>query len=208
MHPILSLIQKTVNTYTLITSPSSLTVEKAFIHAINSLKDTPMKDKFWLCGGALLGYAREGALLKHDNDIDFHYWSSDALLIEDTLKSLKIYGFKYCYNLKNSSGNITQHTIKYKNVKIDFFEAIKKDTNIQWTCYTTKHWNRPARQFLNQIPSVELTAVEFYGVSILKPLDHDAYLTALYGDWQKPMKDYTYYIDSKAIISKEPWSPK
>lgn len=206
MNPLIAAIYRLSRIINMMLSPSRKQVEGALRRIIIALNETPMRKRYWLCGGALLGYAREGRLLKYDTDIDFHYWEEDEELLREVIRQLSEKGFVYVGCHKDNSGRPTQHILKYKRVKVEFFLAWRFENSIRWICYSTRHWNRPARQYLNEIPSLEFSETEFYGLPVPKPIDHDRYLSSLYGDWKHPMPDYTYFIDSKAIISREPWS--
>jgi len=185
--------------------PSYADVEKAFIATVKALEQTPMKGSYWLCGGILLGYAREGRLLRHDTDIDFHYWKEDEEKMRETWEMLPRFGFKQVKIIRSNNNHPSQYVFKFGKVKVEFFLAWREEGKVNWYCYTTKHWNRPSRQFLNQIPDLEISGIEWYGVPVKKPADHDLYLTSIYGDWRVPMKGYVYYFDSRAIVSCEPW---
>jgi hypothetical protein len=44
----------------------------------DTLGDHPIKDRLWVNGGVLLGYVREGGLLRHDTDADLSVWEEDV----------------------------------------------------------------------------------------------------------------------------------
>lgn len=205
MNPIIYFIERVTRRVNKLFAPSPVQVEAAFKKSLQLLNQTAMRSRFWICGGVLLGYARERAIIRGDTDIDFHYWVEDEALLRDVLQELSGQGVEYAGCYINNDGQVTQHVLKVLGVKVEFFAAWRNTDCIEWYCYTTRHWNRPVRQFLNRIPDLQFEPVQFYGVEVLKPLDHDLYLKALYGDWRKPMPDYTYYVDSGAIVSCQPW---
>jgi hypothetical protein len=205
MNPLISFIEKTARAYNRLGEPSYDRIEAGFRRIISTLNRTPMKGRYWMCGGIMLGYAREGRLLRHDTDIDFHYWRDDEELLLSALREISGQGFRYVGALCNNDGIATQHVVKLGKLKIEFFAAWREKGGLCWQSYSTRHWNRPARQFFNRVPDFQLEEVEFYGVDVAKPVDHDLYLTSIYGDWQTPMSDYTYYVDSKAIVDRVPW---
>ncbi|MCL2021729.1 MAG: hypothetical protein FWG81_06485 [Betaproteobacteria bacterium] len=205
MNFLVSLLDKARNLYNNFVAPSYTDLENTFVSVVKALEQTPMKGSYWICGGVLLGYARGGCLLKYDTDIDFHYWKEDKDKMEETWEILPKFGFKQSKISRNNNGEPTQYIFKNGRVKIEFFLAWREAEKISWYCYTTKHINRPSRQFLNQIPDLKISEVKWYGVLVRKPVDHDLYLTSLYGDWRVPAKGYFYYFDSKAIVACEPW---
>lgn len=190
-----------------IRSPSNKEVIEAFVEVVKCIQDEGLNDDIWVCGGALLGFAREGKILNHDVDVDFNY---DASLEHEFLKlidRLVRSGFKYIKPYKNNDQIITQHLLMHGRVKIDFFRIWStEEGDMQWYCYCHKHWaSRPSRQFLNQITSVGLEKINFHGVEVSKPIDHERYLREIYGEWRVPVKDYAYYIDNLSIVKAEPW---
>ena len=205
MNPLISFLESVARRFNKLRSPSPERVEAAFKKTLGFFNHTPMQQRFWICGGVLLGYAREGAIIRGDTDIDFHYWVEDEALLLEVFEALPEREFQYIGRHVNNDGIVTQHILKVLGVKVEFFAAWRKEGCIEWNCYTTRHWNRPVRQFLNRIPDLQFEVVQFYDVEVCKPVDHDLYLRALYGDWRKPMSDYTYYVDSAAIKSCEPW---
>lgn len=78
------------------------------------LKNSPLHNRFWICGGALLGYAREGKILKHDTDIDFHFWREDRDKFEESAKLLISAGFKPEFRWRNRAGESTEHILSWK----------------------------------------------------------------------------------------------
>ena len=166
------------------------------------VSETPLADKYWVCCGMLLGYAREGQLIKNDFDFDFHYWSEDVAELETALERLQAAGFKRCFRWVNNEGHTTEYALIYKEIKFEFFEATRTNGNIHW--YTYHH--RPPRQYINEVPAFELEPFEFYDRSWLKPVDHEAYLEQVYGDWRTPDPAYSFYEDCTAIVGHEPWT--
>ena len=165
------------------------------------MANTPLSDKYWVCGGMLLGYAREGQLIQNDNDFDFHYWRDDSEALQASLEILLKAGFKKCFRWVNNDGHATEYVLIYQEIKFEFFEATRHEDSIRWYCYH----HRPPRQFLNEVPAYDLESFDFYEREWLKPVDQERYLESLYGDWKTPCPDYTFYIDSNAIIRRDRW---
>jgi len=205
VNPVIYFLERMTRRFNRFLAPSPERVEAAFKKTLQLFNQTPMQSRFWICGGVLLGYMREGSIIRGDTDIDFHYWVEDEALLLKVFQELSGQGVEYVARYINNEGLVTQHVLKVLGVKVEFFAAWRKEGYIEWNCYTTRHWNRPIRQFLNRIPDLQFEPAQFYEIEVFKPVDHDLYLRALYGDWRKPMTDYTYYIDSAAIVSCEPW---
>lgn len=176
------------------------------------LADTPMHNKYWICGGALLGWAREGALLKHDPDVDFHFWREDLPIFLKSIPALQAAGFAPDSVWVNAKGRATEYRLKYKLCGFEFFEAVRAGKNTQCTFYGGNiSKGAPVSEIIFETPGCELAEFEFYGRTWLKPADHEAYLRAQYGDWKTPDKKFESHRDSRAIVSstpiagKQPW---
>ncbi len=168
------------------------------------LADSPIHGKYWLCGGLVLGYVRQGGMLPHDMDIDFHYWRSDREKLETSLDLLLKSGFKIHACWKNNSGEITEYALKYKTViKFDFLEVNRVNNKMQWYCYGG---GPIIQQIRYAVPVHDLEKIELYEREWLKPADHELYLTSMYGDWRTPNPKYRFYEDCQAIIEKTVWT--
>jgi hypothetical protein len=165
--------------------------------------DAGVAGKYWLCGGAVLGLARSGGFLAHDRDLDFHYFAEDWPAFEALKKS----GFRLRYTWFSNSGHPTEYVFVYNGVKFEFFEAQRMGDRFTWYSYCRRRFKRPARQFLNAVPADEFDQVTLFDCSWSCPRNKEQYLEALYGEeWRIPRKDYVYYMDSMAIIKREPWT--
>lgn len=176
------------------------------------LSQSPLHNKYWVAFGALLGWAREGALLKHDPDIDFLFWQEDLPLFLESVELLKRAGFKPSVCWSNCARQVTEYCLKYKGVQFEFFVANRANGNTRCTFYGGNiSGGVPVSESIFETPGCGLDEFEFYGRTWQKPANHEQYLTAMYGDWKTPDKTYRPYCDSKAIISrtslpgKQPW---
>ena len=170
------------------------------IHEV--LATTPLAGKFWINGGLLLGYAREGQPLAHDDDADFSVWEHDIPALLAALPALHAAGFQKYRRYTNNAGHTTTWCLSYRDVHFEFFEMQPAGEFMQWYCYGGK----PVEELLNHCPMHGLEEFEFVGRTWLKPDDHEGYLAALYGDWRTPHPNYKYYRDSRAIIARQPWT--
>jgi hypothetical protein len=179
--------------------------EDAFRSAVSALNETPLRGRYWLCGGGVLGYARCGGFISHDNDIDFHYWVEDDALFGKVMRDLGGRGFEHVVTCVSNEGRTIVHKFSHKGIFIDFFPCWRENGFIYWMSSISRHRSRPARQFLSRCPDLQMKECEFFGVPVFMPEDMEQYLISLYGDWKTPMTDYCYWIDSKAIVSRDPW---
>ncbi|MDR0673269.1 MAG: hypothetical protein LBF93_06355 [Zoogloeaceae bacterium] len=204
---LLSFVDKSIERINRMLAPkfSLEQAEDSFRSVVSALNETPMKGRYWLCGGGVLGYARCGSFLSHDSDIDFHYWAEDETLFCQVTRDLGNLGLEQVLTYINNDGKPIVHKFSHKGIGIDFFPCWRDNGFIYWMSNISRHRSRPARQFLSRVPDQQMKEVEFLGVPVFMPKDTDQYLTSLYGDWRIPMPDYCYWIDSKAIISCDPW---
>ncbi len=182
---------------------------KYLLEGLHLLHDTlaasRLHNRYWICGGAVLGWAREGALLAHDPDVDFHFWQDDHVRFMQAAELLAQVGFKRKYCWRNIAGEITEYTMTYKSLAFDFFAAHKNrgGQNTRWYLYVgSPSRNIPPMELLQETPGCELEPFEFYGKRWLKPKNHEAYLAALYGDWRSPNPNFDYLSDCPGIVRR------
>jgi hypothetical protein len=166
---------------------------------------TPMADRYWFSGGALLGWAREGQLLRHDAlDVDFHYLAEDADRFEASLPILAADGFRVGRRFPNVRPDVAakQWALMKDGAVFDFFRIDDCGDHLRSYSYG---WRGPeALENELALPAQPLEEFFFLGRYWLKPTDHDAELTALYGDWRTPDPGFNY-MDGRAIVSRRPW---
>lgn len=165
------------------------------------LRETPFADRYWVNGGCLLGYMRNGDLLPHDDDADFSFWREDRQLLLDALPRLLKNGFRKHRRWTNNELDDTEWTLKYRGVKLEFFEMHRADGKMRWYCYG----GEPMQELLNEAPMHGVQECRMLSRTWLIPDEPEEYLEALYGDWRTPNPNYDYFHDSKAIIQRRLW---
>lgn len=166
-----------------------------------TLADSPLHGRYWVCGGVLLGWAREGDLLAHDSDVDFHYWREDEELVLLAIKLLVQVGFKRKYIWRNLAGETTEYVLSYKSFTFEFFAAHQHNNNTRWYLYQgSVNRNIPLVELLREAPGCELEEFELCGKRWLKPKDHETYLRAVYGDWRTPNQNFDALTESPCNI--------
>jgi hypothetical protein len=166
------------------------------------LAPTSLAGKMWINGGVLLGYIREGGPLAHETDVDFSYWEADAGDVHAAMPRLLAAGFRRYARWTNNEAHVTEWSLLYRGIKFEFFEMHRCGNRMRWYCYG----GNPCQELLNEAPLHGLEPFEMAGRRWLKPDDHEAYLTALYGDWRIPNPAYCYATDSRAIIRRRIWT--
>ena len=180
-----------------------------------TLADSPLGERYWICGGALLGWAREGGLLAHDPDVDFHFWREDEELFLQAVELLVQVGFKRVFCWRNIAGEVSEYVLTYQSIKFEFFAAHRHNDNTRWYLYVGNVKQKiAAMELLRESPGCELESFEFLGKRWLKPKDHEAYLRTVYGDWRKPKPHFDVLTESPCVIrrtllpGKQAWGGK
>jgi len=70
---------------------------------------------------------------------------------------------------------------------LDIFIKYNKDKQLIWMAQNKIH------QIADDILTDDLVDIDFYTLKCKIPRDYDKYLTALYGKWKTPKKDWQYY---------------
>jgi hypothetical protein len=162
-----------------------------------------MDGRMWVFGGLLLGWAREGDLLGHDcDDVDFAYLADDAWRFESMFATLEAAGFSLSLRYPGATGEATEYAFRRDGIKFDFFCLKAVDERFRYCSYG----GLDGRLVVNhvEIPGQPLEEFRFLGRTWLKVRDHDAELTALYGDWRTPRPDWDY-MAGPSIVARGPW---
>ncbi len=105
-------------------SEKKMTENLALLHDI--LKENGMDGKYWLVGGLVLGYIREGGVIAYDrHDIDFGIWSEDYDRFCAVFPKLFAAGFKKKIKFINSEGIVAQHSFMREGIAFEFFLHFK-----------------------------------------------------------------------------------
>lgn len=164
---------------------------------------TPLAGRTWMFGGLLLGWVREGGLMVHDTaDADFALLADDADRLEASFDALEQAGFQRIHRFPGVAGEATEHSFRRAGAKFDFFLLRVHGDRFAY-CNYGHGADGPVRNHC-EIPAQPLEEIRFLGRPWLKVADHDAELTALYGDWRTPNPSWNY-MDGPAIVAREPW---
>ncbi|HEY1520553.1 MAG TPA: hypothetical protein VGF91_29275 [Solirubrobacteraceae bacterium] len=169
------------------------------------LAHSPIAGRYWVTGGLLLGWAREGAILGHDcDDVDFYYRADDTDRLLASFPLLEDAGFRLSLRFPGAYGDATEYSFRRDGAKFEFFRAELAGSELSY-------WNygfAPTGPVANEarIPAQPLEQFYFLGRSWLKARNHDAEMTAMYGDWRTPDPDFDY-LRGPAIVATKPWDP-
>jgi hypothetical protein len=164
-----------------------------------------MDRRYWLFGGVVLGIVREGGLMAHDAvDVDFALLASDAWRFEAALPALFAAGFEPMFVFPGGERPPTSWALRRGGLKFDFMLLEVAGDRFRYKNYAL-HGGAPSYRVC-EIPAQPLEDVRFLERTWLKTRDHDAELTALYGNWRVPEPGWDY-LNGPAIVESGPWDP-
>jgi hypothetical protein len=170
------------------------------------LAGTPIAGRYWLFGGLVLAYAREGALMSHDvHDADFAVLAEDMPRLEASFGALRAAGFAPLHRFPGAGAPATEFSFVRDGRKFEFFRIDPAGDRFRFHNYA-QHGDRGPVMNVCELPAQPREEIRFLDRTWLKVVDHDAELTANYGDWRTPNPDWDY-LDSPSIVATEPWDP-
>lgn len=182
--------------------------EKNLVLLYDTLAATAMAGHYWVIGGLLLGWAREGQVLRHDSsDADFALLMQDCPAFLKTFRALAGAGFESLARYVDNRGIAVEYSFRKDGTRFDFFLQEPVGENFRCTYFGMSPTLDQARpiQLVSLIPRYGLAAMEFLGRSWLKPDDHEAFLTAEYGDWRKPNPAFDHRSESPSLFEISWW---
>jgi hypothetical protein len=182
---------------------------RVFISDLQFLNDvlnsTLASGRYWVWSGLLLGWAREGRVLRHDNrDADFAYAEQDEALILEGIEALVKAGFRHGYSFRNNAGQLTEYSLIRHGARFDFFRMSSDASGWEYYVYGPI-WHHLPLQLTAQLPRQELVQFDFLDRTWLKPLDHELELALIYGDWKTPDPTWNY-LEQGGVIGREEWT--
>ena len=158
---------------------------------------------WFLVSGTFLGLIRENGFLAHDYDIDFGVFE-DQINISETCAAILS---SDCFVLKkydHHQSNLFKPDIASTNPDIPYILKIVHTSGVHIDLFihyrdarTTPavYWHGSSlHRWENR--AFDLKSYQFYGHSVLGPVDADAYLTENYGDWRTPVTEFNCTTDT------------
>lgn len=182
--------------------------ERVFVRDLQRLNDvlstTPAAGHYWVWSGLLLGWAREGHVLRHDlRDADFGFAEDDEPRILEGIEALVEAGFRRGFSFRSNAGALTEHTVIRHAARFEFFRMAPVASEWEYHVYGSRQC-LPI-QLTARVPRQPLTQFDFLDRTWTKPLDHDWELTEIYGDWKTPDPRW-HYLDSGGVVGIEEWT--
>ena len=173
------------------------------------LAQTALAERYWLWGGVLLGWAREGRLLGHDAaDADFGILAADESVWLAATPALAAAGFRPYLTWTNSKGVITEYVLKKDQAHFDFFLLFPEGAKARYWLYAPLRGKAAYVELEGVVVVNAFSTMRFLERSWRKPADHDAHLTEVYGDWRTPNPHHNYVVDERSIVSRRLWVGK
>jgi phosphorylcholine metabolism protein LicD len=171
--------------------------------------------KYFLEGGTLLGIVRDGDLLPWDHDVDISISSNDAPKFD----SLRWRFFFSGYRITSRKGTQSYGPIKPNDYRIfkmkplgfSFFKIfyppladkmVIVDIFVKIDDSLHTYWQSMGKILrVNKSHYSSQENIQFKGKLLTVPANYKNYLTAKYGDWSIPVKEWLCKDDEKAIVN-------
>jgi lipopolysaccharide cholinephosphotransferase len=160
-------------------------------------------------GGTLLGIVRESRLLPWDNDMDMYIASSNVDKLKKSLLSLKLKGYKIRFRYAEKDiGPIKAGDLRLIKIKRRrwFFmqDSIVTDIFVKHHHQGKAYWivgdkGKTVLKSVDEKFYQSFDSISFKGVDLPIPQQVEDYLTARYGDWKTPVKEWNFLTDDRAI---------
>jgi hypothetical protein len=171
------------------------------------LAPTALASRYWVWGGLLLGWAREGRLMAHDLfDADFGFLAEDLGHFEDGARALIAGGFQPMARFRNHAGTATEYTFLRNGAKFEFFVHTRTASGrLEYYLYNDgREPGSTPTEARAEIAAQRLTSFRFLRRRWLKHADHAAEMVELYDDWLTPDPDW-YYMNECSIVERRRW---
>jgi hypothetical protein len=166
----------------------------------DALRHTELNGHYWVWSGLLLGWAREGAVLRHDClDADFGVADRDFHRLVKAVPAIVRAGFWCDRRYVSNDGQVTELTFARHGARFEFFRMFPAAGRLRYYMYSIK---------LNGVIEVEASLPDqatvpfsFIGRTWLKHQDHELELRSVYGAWETPDPSWSY-LDTPDIEAR------
>lgn len=169
----------------------------------DALERTELNGRYWVGGGLLLGWAREGAILEHDTlDADFAVADEDFQYLLDSIPAILQAGFRRDRCFVNNAGQLTELTFLRHGARFEFFRMFLDNDRRRYFNYCAGDFE--AIEVEKSVPEQALVTFPFLGRSWLKHADHELELRWKYGSWEVPDLAWSY-LDGPNVQARRTW---
>lgn len=161
------------------------------------LAATAFDGRYAVCGGMLLGWARDGQLLLDDlHDADFIFDAVDTPTFAAAVPMLVRAGFAPTILFRNNGGEPALYRFECHGAYFEFFPV--------WNVGGRTRYYMPGGdddELVCERFSQPNVPFEFLGRRWFKPEDHERALDDNYGDWRIPSSDWNYR-EARTVIAR------
>lgn len=170
------------------------------------LAGSALDRRYWIWGGLLLGWARDGRVLAHDvGDADFAFSREDEELLVAAEPRLRAAGFRRWFSFRNCRGERTEHVFVRHGFRFEFFRMDEVDADTHEYYVYGPGAVEPV-ELVGHLPRQQLEPFEFLGRTWMKPHDHELLLRTCYGDWRTPDPMWSMFDDG-SVVARRAWRP-
>jgi Cytidylyltransferase-like len=167
----------------------------------DALHGTPLDGRYWMVGGLLLGWAREGRPLGSDlHDADFAYLDEDHGRFLSSIPAMVNAGLEPLHRFSSADGRYVEHRLFGEGVQFDFFRLKRVGDRWQYSMFTAG--DEPT-ELIAQVPAQSFVSFHFLGRTWRKVADHELALRSIYGDWRTDQPSWSYTSD-RAVVARIP----
>jgi len=167
----------------------------------DALRGTPLEGRYWIVGGLLLGWAREGRPLDSDlDDADFAYLDEDHERFLAAVPALVRAGFRPRHRFTSHDGRHVEHRFRRDGVQYDFFRLAPVGDRFRYSLFVL---GAEPLELIAEVPLQPRVPFRFVGRDWLKVADHDLALRTIYGDWRSDDPKWAFTND-RAIVERVP----
>ncbi len=169
----------------------------------DALRGTDLHGCYWMWGGLLLGWAREGTVLPHDSmDADFGVLDRDFWRLIEAVPAIEKAGFRRYRRFLNNDGEVTEVAFMRHGARFEFFRMFPDDTRLRYFLYGSEN-GQPIELKASQ-PNQPTVSFDFIGRTWLKHADHELELRSIYGSWEIPDPKWSF-LNGFDIETRGPW---
>jgi hypothetical protein len=168
----------------------------------DALEATELRGHYWVWGGLLLGWARNGAILPHDSlDADFAVADSDFQRLVSAVPAIIKAGFRCDRRFVNNDGYVTEIAFMRHGASFEFFRMFPEAGRLRYFMYGLEPDG--AIELEAYMPEQVTVPFCFLGRTWLKHEDHELELRSMYGTWEIPDPSWSY-MDGPDIEVRRP----
>lgn len=165
----------------------------------DTLRGTPLDGRYWVVGGLLLGWAREGRPLASDlGDADFAYLDEDHERFLATIPHLIRAGFRPRHRFTSHDGRHVEHRFRREGVQYDFFRLTPVGERFRYSLFVLED---SPHELIAEVPLQPRVPFRFVGREWLKVADHDLALRTIYGDWRREQPGWSF-VQDRAVVER------